>query len=216
MLASILIVEDDARFSAVFANAIRCAPDLRLVGVAADIAEGRDALKTTEPDVLLLDLGLPGGNGIELIRFVEEHLPQCETIVITVLGDHETVLRCIRAGATGYLLKEARDIDIVEPIRQLRSGGSPISPAIARCLLEDIGGRNTRPSRQAPKPILSPQEIKVLRLSAKGYNYDEIGGLLALSHHTIETYVKRIYRKLQVHSKTEAVYEARQLGFVPD
>lgn len=217
MSTAVLIVEDDARFGDAFAEAVRSAPDLHVAGVATSLAEARQLLRSVEPDVLLVDLGLPGGSGIELIRQVDELLPQCESIVITVFGDHETVLSCIRAGATGYLLKDASEVDIVGQIRLLRAGGSPISPSIARRLLQQVGGRR-RPSAAAADVVscISPQEQAVLRFSAKGYNYDEIARLMQLSRHTVETYVKRIYRKLQVHSKTEAVYEARQLGLVVD
>lgn len=219
MAHSILIVEDDPGFRGTFAEAVRSADDLRLAGTAGDLAEGLRLLRLLEPDVLLVDLGLPGGNGIELIRYADERLPQCESMVITVFDDDESLLRCIQAGATGYLLKEARDIDIVRQIRLLRGGGSPISPSLARRLVVRVGGRGGRGAVCATDAIpcsLSQQERSVLVMSAKGYNYEEIAGLMGLSRHTVETYVKRIYRKLQVHSKTEAVYEARRLGLVCD
>lgn len=215
--SSVLIVEDDPRLRASFSAAIAGAPDLRLAGAAGDLAQGRSLLDALEPDVLLVDLGLPGGSGIELIRHADEHLPQCESMVVTVFGDDESVLECIQAGATGYLLKDARDVDIVQQIRLLRGGGSPISPSIARRLLRRLGGRDgERAAAGAPPPGLSQREHAVLSMSAKGYNYEEIASLLGLSPHTVDTYVKRIYRKLQVHSKTEAVYEARKLGLVRD
>jgi len=217
MVHSVLIVEDDASFRKTFASAVFGAPDLRLAGVADDLSEGLRLLDALEPDVLLVDLGLPGGSGIELIRRADERLPQCESMVVTIFGDDESVLRCIQAGATGYLLKDAREIDIVQQIRLLCSGGSPISPAIARRLLTRLGGRDCAQAEADPMPrSLSQQERSVLTMSAKGYNYEEMAGLMGLSRHTVATYVKRIYRKLQVHSKTEAVYEARKLGLVRD
>ena len=100
MAHSVLIVEDDPRFRETFAEAVRGASDLRLAGVAGDVAEGRRLLDALEPDVLLVDLGLPSGNGIELIRHADERLPQCESMVITIFGDDDSVLRCIQAGAT--------------------------------------------------------------------------------------------------------------------
>jgi len=234
MQPAILIVEDDPRLRASFADAVRGASDLRLAGTAGDVADGLRLLIETAPDVLLVDIGLPGGSGIALIAHAHQHLPQCEVMVVTVFADEQSVLACIEAGATGYLLKDACDVDIVQQIRLLCGGGSPISPAIARRLLARVSGRsampaamqdaeagaqaNAQPSAQASaRPsALSAQERMVLSLSAKGYNYEEIAGLMKLSHHTVETYVKRIYRKLQVHSKTEAVYEARKLGLMRD
>jgi len=242
MQPAILIVEDDPRLRASFADAVRGASDLRLAGTAGDLADGLRLLIETAPDVLLVDIGLPGGSGIALIAHAHQHLPQCEVMVVTVFADEQSVLACIEAGATGYLLKDACDVDIVQQIRLLCGGGSPISPAIARRLLARVSGRSAmpaamqdaeagaqakaQPSAQASAQAsaqpsarpsaLSAQERMVLSLSAKGYNYEEIAGLMKLSHHTVETYVKRIYRKLQVHSKTEAVYEARKLGLMRD
>ena len=214
---SVLVVEDDPRFRDAFATAVNGASGLRLAGVAADVPEALQLLDALEPDVLLVDLALPSGNGIELIRHANARLPQCHSMVVTVFGDDESVLRCIQAGATGYLLKDARDVDIVQQIHLLCAGGSPISPAIARRLLKWVGGPSEPEKRvDVAKVGLSVQECSVLRLSAKGYNYEEIAGLMHLSRHTVETYVKRIYRKLQVHSKTEAVYEARSMGLVDD
>ena len=117
------------------------------------------------------------------------------------------------AGATGYLLKGSSPQDIAAQIRSLLAGGSPISPTIARRLLSRFTGQR---NADADAPTLSTQEQAVLSMSAKGYTYDEIAGLLKLSRHTVETYVKRIYRKLHVHSKTAAVYEGRKQGMVDD
>ena len=214
---SVLVVEDDSRFRDAFAQAVSGASELRLAGVAADVPEALQMLDTLKPDVLLVDLALPSGNGIDLIRYANTHLPQCHSMVVSIFDDDESILRCIQAGATGYLLKDARDVDIVQQIQLLCTGGSPISPAIARRLLKWVGGRSEPDKKLDPAPAgLSVQECSVLRLSSKGYNYEEIAGLMQLSRHTVETYVKRIYRKLQVHSKTEAVYEARNLGLVDD
>ncbi|WP_374561872.1 response regulator [Ideonella sp.] len=213
MARTVLIVEDDQRIRRGFELAIRATVDLRVAGVAADLPEARELFDATEPDVLLVDLGLPSGSGIELIRHAQATRPACESMVVTVFADEQAVLSCIEAGATGYLLKDARPVNIVEQIRLLCAGGSPISPTVARRLMLRIGALA---SPQASAGLVSTQERQVLVLSAKGYGYEEVAGLMGLSRHTVETYVKRIYRKLQVHSKTEAVYEARKLGIVHD
>lgn len=224
MSRSVLIVEDDPRFRALIASAVHAAPDLHLAGVAHDLPEGLRLLEQTRPDVLLVDIGLPSGSGIELIQRAAQQQPECASIVVTVFADEEPVLKCIKAGATGYLLKDARDVDIVRQIRLLNDGGSPISPSIARRLLRHVAASDAQPDDGGPhearlpeaRVSLSDKEHVVLTLSAKGYNYEEIARLLNLSRHTVETHVKRIYRKLQVHSKTEAVYEARKMGLVRD
>jgi DNA-binding NarL/FixJ family response regulator len=218
MATSVLIVEDNPSMLATFAEAVRGTHDLWLAGMASDLPEGLRLLKATEPDVLLVDIGLPSGSGIDLIRFARENVPRCEVMVITVFADDQAILACIEAGATGYLLKDARDFDIAHEIRLLCSGGSPISPSIARRLVMRLGGarEGSTTNADAETAQLSDQELSVLTFSAKGYNFEEIARLMGLSRHTVETYVKRIYRKLQVHSKTEAVYEARKLGLMRD
>ena len=195
------------------AQAIRAAPDLKLVGEADDLPEGLRLLDLVQPEVLLVDIGLPSGSGLELIRHAAKQSPHCNVMVITVFAEEQLVLDCIEAGATGYLLKGSSPQDIATQIRSLVAGGSPISPTIARRLLSRF---TAQPNAGADAPTLSTQEQAVLSMSAKGYSYDEIAGLLKLSRHTVETYVKRIYRKLHVHSKTAAVYEGRKLGLVDD
>ena len=230
----VLIVEDDAKFRDAFAQAVRGASDLALAGTAEDLQGGRLALLATQPDVLLVDLGLPDGSGIALIREAMARFPDSDAMVVTVFGDEQHVIAAIEAGATGYLLKDSDAADVAEQIRVLRRGGSPISPVIARRLLTrfapaagSMAGLGGAPRQHGAASALgglpddeavtlSPQERQVLTLSAKGYSYDEIAGLMGVSRHTVTTYVKRSYRKLQVHSKTEAVYEARRLGIVHD
>jgi DNA-binding NarL/FixJ family response regulator len=226
MRLRVLIVDDDPALRQAFGAAVQAAPDMLAVGSAASLAEGRHLLHNTRPDVLLVDLGLPDGNGIELIREAARTLPDCDVMVVTVFGDERHVLASIEAGATGYLLKDAAAAEIVEQVRVLRAGGSPISAVIARQLLlrfaavpgaarqeaETPGGPETPEKGQ----MLSPREREVLLLCAKGYSYEEIATLLEVSRHTVTSFVKRIYRKLQVHSKTEAVYEARRMGFLDE
>jgi DNA-binding NarL/FixJ family response regulator len=213
MSHTVLIVEDDLRLRASLAQAIRAMADLKLIGEADDLPEGLRLLDAMQPEVLLVDIGLPSGSGLELIRHAAKHLPQCNVMVITVFAEEHVVVDCIEAGAIGYLLKGSSAQEIAVQIRLLVAGGSPISPTIARRLL-----RRFTASRASVEnaPSLSAQEQAVLSMSAKGYSYDEIAKLLKLSPRTVETYVKRIYRKLQVHSKTAAVYEGRRLGLVDD
>lgn len=212
MTVTVLIVEDDARFRDSFVHAVSLADNLTLLGSAADLAGGMRLLQQ-RPDVLLVDLQLPDGNGIDLIREVSRSHPACDVMVVTIFGDEQHVLDSIAAGATGYLLKDIQPHELVEQIRVLREGGSPISPVIARQLLmrfatpKPVTATPVEPEGLTP---LSDQEIKVLTYSAKGFSYDEIANLMHVSRHTVQTYVKRSYRKLQVNSKVEALAEARR------
>jgi DNA-binding NarL/FixJ family response regulator len=213
---SVLIVEDDERFRQAFAATVEAAPDLRLVGTAADLPQGLLLLREFKPQVLLVDLGLPSGSGIELIRHAQAHLPQTDVMVVSVFGDEPHVMASLEAGATGYLLKDTQPADLAEQVRSLRAGGSPISPVIARQLLLRLTPDAARGPMPGDEALLSPQERQVLTYSAKGFSFEEIARMLGVSRHTVMTYVKRSYRKLQVHSKTEAIYEARKLGLVRD
>lgn len=224
MKLRVLVVDDDADLRRVFVSAVNSAPDMEVVGSAADLANGSRLLSETRPDVLIVDLGLPDGNGIDLIRQAARTLPACEVMVITVFGDERHVLASIEAGATGYLLKDADLLEIVEQVRVLCSGGSPISAVIARQLLlrsaswsaANASAKGFSADNAESAGLLSPREREVLLFCAKGYSYEEIAPMLAVSRHTVTTFVKRIYRKLQVHSRTEAVYEARRMGLLDD
>jgi len=153
MSHTVLIVEDDLRLRASLAQAIRGALDLKLVGEADDLPEGLRLLDAVQPEVLLVDIGLPSGSGLELIRHAARQSPHCNTMVITVFAEEEVVLDCIVAGATGYLLKGSSPQDVAEQIRSLVAGGSPISPTIAGRLLR----RFTRQRRKRSALNLSTE-----------------------------------------------------------
>ena len=214
-LIEVVIVEDDAKFRSAFARLIEATPEMELLGTAATLAQGMDLVRRRMPDVLLVDLDLPDGSGLDLIRHVASRSDTCDIMVITIFGDERHVIESIEAGASGYLLKDSLPEDFIEQIRVLHAGGSPISPVIARQLLTRFVGNSAGPAT-SEVPELSEREHSVLNLVTKGFTYQEIAGLLRVSPHTVLTYVKRIYRKLQVSSKTEAVYEARKLGLLRD
>lgn len=223
---SVLIVEDQARFREAFTHALGSVPDIELLGIAPDLPQGRRMFDQLQPDVLLVDLDLPGGSGIELIRHAAQTRPQCEVMVISVFGDEQHVVSSIEAGATGYLLKDSLALDLPGQLRSLRAGGSPISPVIARRLLVRLApGASAAAHPPGPSAAmladeevvaLSEQESRVLHLAAKGFTFDEIAQFMQVSPHTVMTYVKRVYRKLHVRSKVEAIYEARRLGWLRD
>lgn len=220
---SIIIVEDEPEFRRRFAQIIENEPSMRLAGVAANRREAQAIIDKEEFDVLLIDLGLPDGNGIELIRQVSQKKPEADIMVVTVFGDEQHVVSSIEAGATGYILKDSTPADVISCIRLLRAGGSPVSPVVARSVLRAIRNRmgtsgstaspTTRTSQPENNP-LSARETEILQLLAKGMSFNEIGEILGISPHTVTAHIKKIYRKLAVHSRGEAVYEATQMGLL--
>jgi DNA-binding NarL/FixJ family response regulator len=214
---SILIVEDKQEFLTEFLDKLAAAPDMRVMATAGTVAEAMACLGKGVPDVLLVDLGLPDGSGLDVIRAVTRHWPgRCDVMVVSVFADEAHVMAAIEAGATGYLLKDSSRERFVEQIRELRAGGSPISPVIARKLLSRFAEPTPTVAPVAHQVKLTAQERSVLGYAARGYSYDEVAQLMGITRHTVMSYVKRSYRKLHVHSKTEAIYEARRMGLVAD
>ena len=211
---SVLLVEDEARTRSHLARSIQREPDLALEAAVGSCAEARSALARGAPDVLLTDLDLPDGNGVELIREVRERWPETEIMVITISGDERTVLRAVEAGAGGYLLKQGTSEEISASIRQLLAGGSPISAPIARHLLRRF--QSAEPTGVDPPDVhLTERETEILGLIAKGFRAGEIGELLSISPHTVTTHIRHIYAKLEVDSRGAAVYEAVSRGMIP-
>lgn len=217
---TVLIVEDDPNARKRMAEAINAHADMRLLEAVGSLAAARNALKNTWPAVVLVDLGLPDGDGTALIREISTAPAPCEIMVITIFGDEAHVLRAIEAGASGYLLKEEDSDQIGRCIRQLVEGGSPMSASIARHLLTRFRRQEEATALPAPttsmpdSPKLTAREIEVLQLIAKGYNSSEISALLMVTYHTVTSHIRNIYRKLAVHSRSEAVFEAVQRGLV--
>ena len=217
----VLLVEDEPGFAERFADIVRSDPEFELIGVAPNCEAARAILAAERPDILLADLGLPDGSGIEIIRETAARYPDCDIMVVTVFGDEDHVLASIEAGAAGYVLKDSIPGEFLGLLRQLRAGGSPITPVIARKLLTRFKGDSARlpdakvaPATALSAGILSPRETEVLTYIAKGFSFNEIADLLGMSAHTVTTHVKRIYQKLAVHSRGEAVYEATQMGLI--
>jgi DNA-binding NarL/FixJ family response regulator len=216
----VLLVEDEPGFAERFADIVRSDPEFELIGIAPNCATARAVLAQTQPDILLADLGLPDGSGIDIIRETAARYPDCDIMVVTVFGDEDHVLASIEAGAAGYVLKDSIPGEFLGLLRQLRAGGSPITPVIARKLLTRFKADAARvPETKAAATdthpgVLSPRETEVLTYIAKGFSFNEIADLLEMSAHTVTTHVKRIYQKLAVHSRGEAVFEATQMGLL--
>jgi DNA-binding NarL/FixJ family response regulator len=217
MAVSVLIVEDEPEFLRRFSEAVSADPGLRLLAAVSTGRAGLAMLDAEPPDVMLVDLGLPDTSGVELIRHAARRHPACDVLVVTMFGDDEHVLQSIEAGATGYLLKDASDARIAAAIHEIRAGGSPISPSIARRILNRFRIAPVpapEPAKAPEATPLSERETEILRLVAKGLSFETVGEVLSISPHTVVTHVKKIYRKLAVHSRGEAVYEAGQLGLL--
>lgn len=206
-------------------QALAGAADMRTAGTAATLQTGLAMLRDAAPaDILVVDLGLPDGSGIDAIHAARAAWPRCEIMVATVFGDESHVMRSIAAGATGYLLKDSSAADIVRELRSLHLGGSPMSPLIARQVLmrmrapvsEAPAPPQPSPQSATPTAALSPREYQVLTDITRGFSHDEIAQRLGVSRHTLLTYVRRIYVKLDVHSKVEAINVARTQGLLDD
>lgn len=210
--ARVAIVEDDPVLRDELARAVGLAPDLEVVGTADCLARGRELLMRNI-DVLLIDLALPDGSGIDLIRETHARRAAVKTIVISVFGDARSVVQSIEAGADGYLLKGAEPAEAASAIRTVLEGGAPISPSVAGHILTRMRGRENTPSGNAG-PALSPREAAVLTDLAKGFRYKEVARLQGISPNTVGDHVKSIYRKLAVTSRGEAVFEAVQAGLI--
>lgn len=218
MQINIAIIEDEPVFLRQFTQTLTAEPCMQVVATATDFANGLTLLKRQPaPDVLLVDLGLPGGSGIDLIRQAATCWPDCEIMVITMFGDQQSVMAALQAGARGYLLKDSRPETLSEQVRALKSGGSPISPVIARMLLAQLPAPAPSPQActpQANAANLTDKEREVLQLAARGYSYKEVADKLCITQNTVATHIKRTFGKLQVNSKSKAVHEARRSGLI--
>jgi DNA-binding NarL/FixJ family response regulator len=224
-LIHVALVEDDVHFQNAIVTAIAASPDIRLMSLASTRAQGLQSLQSAPADVLLVDLGLPDGSGIDVIRAAHVRWPTCAVMVCTAFGDEAHVLQSIEAGASGYLLKDSEPDNMLHEIRSLHGGGSPISPLIARQILMRFRAAPAAVVPAAPvapaaapatgeNAMLSAREKEVLELITKGFTADEIARLMQVSQHTVQTYVRRIYSKLNVNSRAEAIYEARHQGIL--
>ncbi len=210
------LVEDENGTRSRLENAIQSATELKLLHSASSAAEAIEQLQQQAPDVMLVDLGLPDASGIDVIHSCKALSESTLIMVITMFGDDESMIKAIEAGARGYLLKSKTEFDLASSVRELKAGGSPMSPVIARRLLERFRP-NQNKSDQAldeERPSLTQREMQVLQLLTKGYTYAELGKLLGVTRLTVHSHVKNIYGKLAVHSRVEALFEARQLGLL--
>jgi len=197
------IVDDDEGIRSSLAALIRRAPALRLIG---DYANAEIALKEIPQhpaDVVLMDINMPGMKGVECVRQLKALLPQVQFLMLTVYEDSDSLFNSLKAGASGYLLKRTASKNLLEAIHDVHAGGSPMSPQLARRVVMFF----TQPTEPGESEMarLTPGEREFLDQLAKGYVYKEIADRMKISIDTVRSYVRTVYEKLHVHSRTEAV-----------
>lgn len=217
VVCRILLIEDDSPVRERLAAIIRRWPGGKLVAACGKLADAIVAMKDNRIDLLITDLNLPDGHGVQAIRMLRETQPDAEAMVISVLADDRNVIEAIEAGASGYLLKDSDPIDIVDAITELLAGRSPISSTIARTIVRRLGGgreaKSGAPSHTTDQ-TLTPREMDILWGIAKGFTYGELAERLEISKQTVPVHIKNIYRKLQTNNRSEAVYEASRRGLI--
>jgi len=202
MAISVSIVEDDAEARKILVGWINRATGFRLTGEWGQAEPAVKCLPDQQPNVVLMDINLPGMNGVECVRQLKQALPQIMVIMLTVYEDTENIFNALAAGASGYLLKRTKSAELLEAIHEVQRGGSPMTTHIARKVVQSF--QKAGPSPQATEN-LSQREQEVLDCLSHGFLYKEIAEKLGISYETVHTYIRRIYEKLQVRTRTEAV-----------
>lgn len=202
MRIAVSIVEDDAPARVILAEWIQHAPGFRCVGKHASAEAALAALPAEKPAVVLMDINLPGISGIECVRRLKPLLPETQFVMLTIYEDTEHIFNALAVGACGYLLKRLSRAELLAALRDVQAGGSPMTSNIARKVVQSF----ERPAQQSGTAMeLSTREREVLGLLARGYLYKEISDLLKISVPTVNTYIRRIYEKLHVRSRSQAV-----------
>ena len=207
MSISVSIVEDDAQVRASLVKLIDSSPGFRCVSNHASAEIALREIPKIKPDVALMDINLPGINGVECVRRLKPQMPGTQVIMLTVYQNTEHIFNALAAGATGYLLKQTPPAELLAAIREVHVGGSPMSSHIARKIVQSF---QQSASASAEAQSLSPREAEVLDLLAKGFLYKEIADSMKVTYATVHTHIRHIYEKLHVRSRTEAV--AKHLG----
>lgn len=180
-----------------------------VVGAFSSAEEAINKLSLTLPDVMLIDIGLPGISGIELTRRIKQMMPEVEIVVFTGMEDRATILSAIRAGASGYILKGSTPRELIESLQTLSNGGAPMSPRISRALVREL-----QEGHIEDQDLLSRREREIMQHVEKDFSYKEIAEQLFISHHTVHTHIKNIYDKLQANGRKDALAKAKRRGLV--
>ena len=202
MAITVSIVEDNDQLRGTLVRVISRADGFVCLSQFANAEAALEALPKERPAVVLMDINLPGMNGVECVRRLKRVAPEIQAVMLTVYEDTENIFNALAAGASGYLLKRTKSAELLEAIRDVIAGGSPMTAHIARKVVQSF--QKTSASAQ-PSENLSPREQEVLDCLSHGFLYKEIAEKLGISYETVHTYIRRIYEKLQVRTRTEAV-----------
>lgn len=213
MAITVSLVEDDPAIHAIYVDWLRQADGFHLLGHYRDGPAALAAIPLDPPAVVLMDINIPGPDGVECVRRLKAQLPATQFVMITSYEDTDRIFAALAAGATGYLLKETNRADLLAALRDVHRGGSPMSSTIARKVVQCFRAPPAAPT--TPLATLSQREVEVLDLLARGYLYKEISESLKLSAHTVDTYLRRIYEKLHVHSRAQATARYGELKSRP-
>jgi DNA-binding NarL/FixJ family response regulator len=203
----VAIIEDQHKFREYLAALIDGSEGFHSAGSYRSMEEALDGIRRTAdlPDVVLVDIGLPGMDGIEGIRLLRERFPKLMLVANTIYDSDERIFDALCAGANGYLLKKTPPARLLDSLKEVMTGGAPMTPEVAHQVIALF--REIRP-REKPDEELSPHELRLLEMLAEGHNYETAAAELKVTTHTISFHLQRIYEKLHVHSKTEAVAKA--------
>ena len=201
MPITVSIVEDNEKLRGTLARVLNRADGFKCVSQHATAEDALKELLQVKPEVVLMDINLPGMNGVECVRQLKPLLPETQVMMLTVYEDTENIFNALAAGASGYMLKRTSSAELLEAIREVRRGGSPMTMHIARKVVQSF--QKAAPAQ--PAENLSEREQQVLDLLSQGLMYKEIADKLQISYETVHTYIRRIYEKLQVRTRTEAV-----------
>lgn len=202
------IFDDNADFRQSLVQMFRYTPEIEVAGVYPDCSRLQAALQESRPDVILMDIDMPGMDGIQATAKVREWAPTAQVVMLTVSEETERVFRALRNGATGYLLKRSSPEEIVDSVHSVFSGGSPMSPAIARKVLtyfHEPAGPAPVPGESAEFEPMTPREKEILEALVDGLSYKMIASRLSISADTVKNHIQGVYRKLHVNSKGEAI-----------
>jgi len=208
MSIAVSIVEDDPGVRSSLVKLINSSPGYRCVSQHSSAESALAEIPKLKPDVTLMDINLPGLNGVECVRRLKPILPRTQVIMLTVYQNTDHIFKALAAGATGYMLKQTPPAELLAAINDVHAGGSPMNSHIARKIVQSF--QETPPSPNDHSEALSPREAEVLDLLAKGFLYKEIADQMKISYATVHTHIRHVYEKLHVRSRTEAV--AKHLG----
>jgi len=211
----IAIVEDDDFTRQRIASILKLRMSQANITEFQDLNTAQKFSTTNAQDFWLIDLGLPDGSGIELIRSIKKIYQHANVLVLSVFGDVDNIVNSIEAGANGYLLKDAVELDLIDALDAIDSGGTPLSPMIASRLLERMLPTKTNDSVVVKDDLLTTREAELLNFLSRGYTAAEAGERMQIAVSTVRTHIKNIYSKLAVKSRTEAIFEARAIGILP-